>query len=44
MSSIYKIKDVLLQDIKTEICNFVQNKTNEKQNLHNENQYKKPSR
>ena len=33
------MKDILPQDIKTEICNFVQNKINEKLNSHNENQY-----
>ena len=35
-----KMKHVLLQDIKTELSNFVQNKINEKLNSHNENQYK----
>lgn len=34
------MKHVLLQDIKTELSNFVQNKINEKLNSHNENQYK----
>ena len=35
-----KIKDVLLQDTKTEVCNFVQNKINKKLISHNENQHK----
>ena len=34
------MKDVLLQVIKTEICNFVPNKINEKLNAHNKNQFK----
>ena len=33
------MKGILLQDIKTEIRNFVQNKINEKLNSHNEDQY-----